>query len=265
MCTELATRPTRLAVSRSATAVVALVLAACNGTSSYMDATGTAGRSEATLGWWLTAAASAVVLIVCVAILLGISRHREDAGRGADEGVMRRNEVKSGLNWIYVGVALTVVVLAISFGGTMVTLNAASRPPITPSLTMDVTGHQWWWEVTYSQAGNPELGFTTANEIHLPVGVPVRVRLHSADVIHSFWLPQIAGKMDVIPGQVNETWVQAERAGRSHGMCGEYCGLQHAVMAIDVTAESPAAFDAWAKERRAGAAAPPTASASAGR
>lgn len=248
-----------------ATLVFALVLGACNGTSSYMDATGTAGHQEAALGWWLTAAASAVVLIVCVAILLGISRHRDDARRGADEGVMRRNEVKSGLNWIYVGVAITVVVLAISLGGTMVTLNAASHPPITPSLTMDVTAHQWWWEVTYSQADNPELAFTTANEVHLPVGVPVRVRLHSADVIHSFWLPQIAGKMDVIPGQENETWLEARTPGHSRGMCGEYCGMQHAEMALDVTAESPAAFDAWAKERRAGAAAPTTASASAGR
>src|SRR6476660_5670732 len=169
MCTDRRGRSACPAASHGLGLTAALMLGACNGTSSYMDATGAAGRSEATLGWWLTAAASVVVLIVCVAILLGISRHREDAGRGADEGVMRRNEVKSGLNWIYVGVALTVVVLAISFGGTMVTLNAASHPPITPSLTMDVTAHQWWWEVTYSQAGNPELGFTTANEVHLPV------------------------------------------------------------------------------------------------
>jgi cytochrome c oxidase subunit 2 len=265
MRTELARHQPRVVASRIAAPVAALVLGACNGTTSYMDATGVAGHSEATLGWWLTAAASAVVLIVCVAILLGVSRHREDAGRGADEGVMQRNEVKSGLNWIYVGVALTVAVLAISFGGTMVTLNAATHPPITPSLTLDVTGHQWWWEVTYSQAGNPELGFTTANEVHLPVGVPVRVRLHSADVIHSFWLPQIAGKMDVIPGQENETWLEARTPGHSRGMCGEYCGMQHAEMALDVTAESPAAFDAWAKARRAGAAAPTTASASVGR
>jgi len=245
--------------------VFLLGVAACNGTSSYMDATGTAGRREATLGWWLTAAASAVVLIVCVAILLGISRHREDARHGAEEQVMRRNEVKSGLNWIYVGVAITVVVLAISLGGTLMTLNAATHPPITPSLTMDVTAHQWWWEVTYSQADQPELGFTTANEVHLPVGQPVRVRLHSADVIHSFWLPQIAGKMDVIPGQVNETWVEATKPGVSRGMCGEYCGMQHAMMALEVTAESPQAFQAWATERRSEAAAPTSASASAGR
>jgi cytochrome c oxidase subunit 2 len=201
---------------------------------------------------------------VSVAVLLGMARHRNDPHRD-DEEVMARREVKSGLSRIYVGVAVSVVILAISFGGTLVTLNAASRPRITPSLTIDVTGHQWWWEVTYSQADDPSLGFTTANEVHLPVGEPVRVRLHSADVIHSFWLPQIAGKMDVIPGQVNETWLEARKPGDSRGMCGEYCGMQHAVMALDVRAESPEAFRQWADERRAGAKAPTTASANAGR
>jgi cytochrome c oxidase subunit 2 len=242
----------------------AALLAACNGTTSYMDATGTAGRHEATLGWWLTAVSCVVVLFVGVAVLLGIARHHNDPRRDDDE-VMARREVKSGLSWIYVGVAVSVVILAISFGGTMVTLNAASHPRITPSLTIDVTAHQWWWEVTYSQANDPSLGFTTANEVHLPVGQPVRVRLHSADVIHSFWLPQIAGKVDVIPGQVNETWLEAREPGDSRGMCGEYCGMQHAVMALDVRAEPPEAFRKWADARRAGARAPATASANAGR
>jgi cytochrome c oxidase subunit 2 len=262
MCTEAPLR--RGTAWVGAPVAAAVLLAACNGTTSYMDATGTAGRHEATLGWWLTAVACLVVLFVAVAVLLGISRHGNDPRRG-DEGVMARRDVKSGLSWIYVGVAVSVVILAISFGGTLVTLNAASRPRITPSLTVDVTGHQWWWQVTYSQAGDPSLGVTTANELHLPVGQPVRVRLHSADVIHSFWVPQIAGKMDVIPGQVNETWLEAREPGDSRGMCGEYCGMQHAVMALDVRAESPAAFRRWADERRAGAGAPVTASASAGR
>jgi cytochrome c oxidase subunit 2 len=265
MCTELAEhRFVRHAVRGMVLSGSALLLAACNGTTSYMDATGTAGRREATLGWWLTAVSCAVVAFVSAAILAGIARHRNDPPRG-DEGVMARRDVKSGLAWIYIGVAVSVVILAISFASTIAVLNAASRPPVTPSLTLDVTGHQWWWEVTYSQADNPALGFTTANEIHLPVGEPVRVRLHSADVIHSFWLPQIAGKMDVIPGQVNETWLEARKAGNSRGTCGEYCGMEHAVMAIDVTAESPEAFRQWADARRAGAGAPTTASASAGR
>src|SRR5690349_24694841 len=137
MCTERARRrPVALAAT--------LALGACNGTTSYLDATGAAGRAEGTLGVWLTAVASAVVVIGCAAILAGIARHRGDGaeehdaptrGAGADA---HRREIASGLNWIYVGLALTVVVLVATFAGTMVTLNAASRPPRTPSLTMDV-------------------------------------------------------------------------------------------------------------------------------
>jgi len=226
--------------------VVALALSACNGTTSYLDATGTAGREEAVLGRWLTGVSCFVVLAVCAAIVWGIVHGWKDGDIGTG-----RREIKSGLSWIYVGSAITLVILLVTFAGTMVTLNAASHPSRTPAIVMDVTGHQWWWEVTYGDPAHPDAGFTTANEVHLPIGQPVRVRLHSADVIHSFWLPQIAGKTDVIPGQVNEMWVEARRPGSSRGMCGEYCGLQHAMMALPVTAESPEQFAAWAAQRRA--------------
>jgi cytochrome c oxidase subunit 2 len=232
---------------------------ACNGTTSYLDATGTAGREEAVLGQWLTAVACVVVAVVCVAILWGIGHGR----RRTDDATGRR-EIKSGLNWIYFGSAITLVILLVTFAGTMVTLNAASHPSRTPAVTLDVTGHQWWWEVTYHDRAHPDAGFTTANEVHLPIGQPVRVRLHSADVIHSFWLPQIAGKTDVIPGQVNEMWVEARKPGVSRGMCGEYCGLQHAMMALAVTAESPDQFSAWVAERAREAQSPTTAAAHSG-
>ena len=260
---------TPLFAARLLAAWLVALLAACNGTTSYLDATGAAGRAEGTLGIWLTAVASAVVALVCVAIVGGIARHRGErnvppsfsgevaSGDSRDgRGGARRREIRSGLNWIYVGIGATVVVLLVTFAGTMVTLNAASHPPRAPRLTLDVIGHQWWWEVRYSEAGHPELGFTTANEIHLPVGEPVRVRLQTADVIHSFWLPQIAGKTDLIPGQVNESWIEAREPGESRGMCGEYCGLQHAAMALAVTAESPDAFARWSAARRAPAALP---------
>jgi cytochrome c oxidase subunit 2 len=258
-------------------ALASLAATACNGTSSYLDATGTSGREEGVLGIWLTAAACIVVALVSLAVVLGIARHRgehnapESAGgdahraagaaphdERADGGAeSRRREIQSGLNWIYIGTAVTLVVLLASFAGTMTTLSAASSPPLAASLVMDVTAHQWWWEVTYSDPTHPDLAFTTANEVHLPIGLPVRVRLRTADVIHSFWLPQIAGKMDVVPGQVNETWVEASTPGVTRGMCGEYCGLQHAAMAMTVVAESPQQFDAWARQRRS-VAAPPT-------
>ena len=270
MCTER--RPERARRRRGArpgayagSSCALLVLTACNGTSSYMDATGAAGRRETVLGWWLTAVAAAVVLAVCIAIVLGIVRRRDaDAAEPAGSQPERR-EIRSGLRWIYVGTAITVVILLVTFTGTMVTLNAASRPRTTPSLVLDVTGHQWWWEVRYRDDAHPDLGFTTANEVHLPIGQPVRVRLQTADVIHSFWLPQIAGKMDLIPGQVNEMWLQAEEPGVSRGMCGEYCGLQHAEMALAVTAESPQQFARWAAHERAPAAAPTSADAQVGR
>jgi cytochrome c oxidase subunit 2 len=222
------------------------VLAACNGTTSYLDATGTAGREEAVLGRWLTGVSCVVVLAVSAAIVWGMMRRRGEA----DSGTGRR-AIKSGLAWIYVGSAITLVILLVTFAGTMVTLDAASHPSRTPAIVMDVTAHQWWWEVRYRDPAHPDAGFTTANEVHLPVGQPVLVRLQSADVIHSFWLPQIAGKTDVIPGQVNEMWVEAQRAGTSRGMCGEYCGLQHAMMALPVTAEPPRQFAAWSAQRRA--------------
>lgn len=231
-------------------------IAACNGTTSYLDATGTAGRQEALLGRWLTGTACVVVALVCIAMLAAMARHRGE--RDKPSGHAERREVRSGLAWIYVGLGATVVVLLIAFGGTMVTLEAASHPRVAPTITLDVTGHQWWWEVRYADARDPSLGFVTANEIHLPVGVPVRVRLHSADVIHSFWLPQIAGKTDAIPGQTNETWLEARQEGKSLGPCTEYCGLEHAMMSIAVTAESPDAFAKWAALQRSDAPVPTT-------
>jgi cytochrome c oxidase subunit II len=201
--------------------------------------------------------ACAVVLFVCIAIVAGILRHRGDAPPG-DAGHPHRRDVPSGLRWIWIGLGVTVVVLLAAYAGTIRTLSAAARPPRTPALTLDITAHQWWWEVRYDKAGEPGFGFVTANDVHLPVGEPVRVRLHSADVIHSFWIPQLAGKTDVIPGQVNETWLEAREPGTSRGMCAEYCGLQHAVMALAVTAEPPAAFAHWAEAQRRGAAPPAT-------
>ncbi len=246
----------------------AALLAACNGTTSYLDAGGVAGHEEAVLGQWLTAVSCVVVAFVGIAVLWGIARHRGERNAPDTDsrpGITQRREIRRGLGWIYIGVAVSVVILLLTFAGTMVVLNAASHPPSKPSLEMDVTAHQWWWEIQYVDRTRPDEAFTTANEIHLPVGVPVRVRLQSADVIHSFWLPQIAGKTDVIPGQINEMWVEAHRPGISRGMCGEYCGLQHAMMILPVVSESPQRFEAWWAERRAAASSPVNADAEAGR
>lgn len=120
-------------------------------------------------------------------------------------------------------------------------------------LRIDVTGEQFWWRVAYRPAGGAAV--VSANEIRVPVGRTVLFRLAGGDVLHSFWIPGLAGKMDMIPGRINDLPVRAIRAGRFRGQCTEFCGLSHALMAFDVVAMEPEAFDRWlAAERRPAAA-----------
>jgi cytochrome c oxidase subunit 2 len=114
----------------------------------------------------------------------------------------------------------------------------------TPAVQIEVTGHQWWWEVNYYNAV-PNRRVTTANEIHIPVGRPVLIRLNSQDVIHSFWAPDLNGKRDLIPGKESSLWIQADSPGVYHGQCAEFCGYQHAKMAFIVVADRPDDFARW--------------------
>ena len=120
-----------------------------------------------------------------------------------------------------------------------------------------MTGHQWWWQVQY-QNRDPTQVFQTANEIRIPVGRPVTFDLESTDVIHSFWVPDLMGKQDMIPGRTNTLTVEAARPGLYRGQCAEYCGLQHAHMAFFVFAEPPAVFDAWRRHELQSASPPRT-------
>jgi cytochrome c oxidase subunit 2 len=112
------------------------------------------------------------------------------------------------------------------------------------ALVLRLRGYQWWWEATYMDP-RPDRTFTVANEIHVPVGRPVRILLEAPDVIHSFWVPSLAGKQDLIPGRANEITIVAQRPGVYRGQCAEFCGLQHAHMAFLVVAEAPADFASW--------------------
>jgi cytochrome c oxidase subunit 2 len=143
-------------------------------------------------------------------------------------------------------VAVTVIILFVllvsSFltGRSLNSIAAASES----ALTVKVTGYQWWWKVQYD---NQTAGYivTTANEIHIPVGRPVLFKLTSNDVIHSFWVPNLHGKTDLIPGHETTTWIRADRAGVFRGQCAEFCGHQHAHMALTVVVESSEQFKTW--------------------
>jgi cytochrome c oxidase subunit 2 len=126
-----------------------------------------------------------------------------------------------------------------------------------------VTARQWWWDVRYADDDASRI-FRTANELHLPAGVPVHITLRSNDVIHSFWIPNLAGKQDMIPGRDSDLSVRPLREGVFRAQCAEFCGLQHARMALDVTVESPAAFAAWREAQLRPAAAAGSGAAAAG-
>jgi cytochrome c oxidase subunit 2 len=137
------------------------------------------------------------------------------------------------------------------------TTRALATPPAGAPLSIEIVGHQWWWEVHYPDP-TPSRAVTTANEVHIPVGRPVQVRLESRDVIHSFWVPNLQGKRDLIPGHVNTVWLQADQPGLFHGQCAEFCGAQHAHMAFLIVAEPESAFSAWLDGQRQPAASPAT-------
>jgi cytochrome c oxidase subunit 2 len=150
-----------------------------------------------------------------------------------------------------VAILFGLLVAAIWTSRSIASLRASS------AVTIEVTGHQWWWEITYVDA-SPHRRAVTANEIHIPVNRPVVLKVTSRDVIHSFWAPNLHGKRDLIPGYITAIWLQADRAGTFRGQCAEFCGLQHAHMAFDVTVEPEADFERWLDGLRAPAAAPQT-------
>lgn len=203
-----------------------------------LDPMGPGARSIAQLSTGLIVAAVIVFAAVTALLVWPILRPANDRR-------VARNGGRAEARWIVLGglvVPITVfaVILIVSF----IVMRADARAS-SPYL-VDVIGHQWWWEVRY-----PNDGFTTANEIHIPVGVPVRVHVASGDVIHSFWVPQLQGKADAITGRVNETWLQADHPGVYRGECAEFCGHEHAHMAFVVVADDPGTYAAWvANEQR---------------
>jgi cytochrome c oxidase subunit 2 len=157
------------------------------------------------------------------------------------------------------GVLIPVVILAIVFVISLRDMAALSSPADDVEVTIDVVGHDWWWEASYDGTDA-----VTANEIHIPVGQPVRLRLTTDDVIHSFWVPQLQAKTDMVPGATNDMWLQADEPGRYRGQCAEFCGLQHAQMIFYVVAEPLDQFRAWLAAESQPAETPSTASAQRG-
>jgi cytochrome c oxidase subunit 2 len=186
----------------------------------------------------------AVVVFVLVegALIVAIVRFRERPGGPAPKRTHGNTILE--ISWT-LAPAIVLVLIAIP---TIKTIWDVDRPPRGESLVVEAIGHQWWWEFRY-----PDLGVVTANELHIPVGKQIDVRLTSADVIHSFWFPRLGGKRDVIPGHENQIWFTADSAGVYLGQCAEFCGLSHALMKMELVAESPEDFEKWVERQKADA------------
>jgi cytochrome c oxidase subunit II len=188
---------------------------------------------------------AALVCVLVVAALLWAAFRRRGGEEAADGPTRARPIPKAVL--LSTGVTVVIVLVFLIYDvsvGRSITTN-----PGKDAIQIRVTGHQWWWEVQYRDS-LPQHWVTTANEVHIPVGKPVVFELRSADVIHSFWPPNLSPKRDQIPGDENSVWFQADRAGVYRGLCAEFCGHQHAKMAFVVVAEPMDRFASWLAAQR---------------
>jgi cytochrome c oxidase subunit 2 len=194
----------------------------------------------ANLGWFMIILGSLIYIGVMFYLVYAIWGNR---GYDLEEELKRPNQGNGiVLTW---GVGFAGLVLVILFGLNISTMRAHDQMFMEQGFVIDVIGRQWWWEIQY-----PEQGFETANEIHIPVGKPVTLRLMTKDVIHSLWIPELSGKLDMLPNQVNELTLIADNTGEYWGECAEYCGTQHANMRLIVIVQTEQDFAAWLEHQQ---------------
>ncbi len=205
------------------------------------------GPQAASLHWliWVFFAVSAIIwTLVMLVLVIALLRRR-----ASGQEPVSTNQAGERRASVFVAGSLAATILTV---GALTLISYLSTHSIAASpnapIHIRVRGFQWWWEVTYLDP-TPSRNFITANEIHIPVGQPVTVDLLAMDVIHSFWVPNLAGKQDLIPGRLNQLTFTASRPGRYRGQCAEFCGLQHAHMAMLIVADEPQEYERW-RERQ---------------
>jgi len=224
--------------------VILLGLTACEGPQSALDPQGRQATELANLFWIFLAILAATWVLTLSVLGWCLWRHRNSRTHSDARARILASRA------IACAASMTVIVLlaltGLSFAGQkQLFADDAATELVT------ITGRQWWWEIRYQ--GREGESFVTANELHLPAGQNIKIKLASADVIHSFWVPSLFGKRDLVPGLENSVSLQASTAGILRGQCAEFCGLQHAHMGLIVVVESPADFARWRDQQRAAA------------
>ncbi|HLZ09003.1 MAG TPA: cytochrome c oxidase subunit II [Chloroflexota bacterium] len=243
-----------LATARFLVLVVLLTGCASSAPGNALVTKGPAAEMEAALYVLIFWIAVAVFVVVEAILIWTAIRFR----RRANDGIPAQTHGHTGLEigWTII----PFLILAYIAIPTLTTISSATAAPTGPDvIKVKVIGHQWWWEFQY-----PDLGIVTSDELHIPVGQKISLDVGTADVIHSFWVPKLGGKIQAIPNQKNTTWIQADEAGTYPAQCFQLCGLSHANMRFIVVAETKDAFQAWAKNQAAPAAQPVSPDAQAG-
>ncbi len=214
-----------------------------SGRTSILDPSSPTATTISWLFWFLLALSVLVfVLMMGVLLMAAFRKSRGDTKRASPGGM--------GVVTSF-GIGVPAVVLLGIFGVTFWALNDISHGASAGAETVEVVGHQWWWEVRYD-----DQDVTTANEVHIPVGKDVTIQLTSADVIHSFWVPELSDKIDVLPNHTNTLTLHADKAGTYRGQCAEFCGVQHANMALIIVAEPDDDYASWISQQQAEASMP---------
>ncbi len=224
--------------------VASAILSACDGSPAFINPKGPVSKTESDI-WWGIFIVSAIIFVGVTSVLLySVIRFR--ARPNSPEPRQIHGNTKIEIIWTIAPTVLLMGILAVTIG-TM--FGPLQQPTGVQTLNVKAIGHQWWFEFLYPDA---QPAVVTADELHVPVGEVVTVSLVSDNVIHSFWIPQLAGKLDIIPGHDNQMWFKADVAGTYRGECTEYCGAQHAHMDFIVIAQSPSDYAAWIAGQQAG-------------
>jgi cytochrome c oxidase subunit II len=229
-------------------AVALSLLVSCAGhQQSAVDPAGPQSGRIDTLWWSFFWLLGIIFIVVMVVLLLTLTRrHRgieqeplENTHRPSEQTDLRMRRIVTGATIVTILTLFVLIVASVGTGKAIADLSFKKNP-----LTIQITGIQWWWQIQY-MSSDPSQSVVTANEMHIPVGRPVQILGLSQDVIHSFWVPNLHGKRDLIPSRSTNEWIEADRPGVYRGQCAEFCGMQHAHMALWVIAEPEDKFEAW--------------------
>lgn len=242
----------RSMIRAAAAASLAAALAGCRDMQSALAPLGEEAGAVNTLFWIMTWASLAIFLLVLLATVLAIYGGPSARGWLARERLIFRG-----------GLVFPIVVLTLLLGGGLYLMRIGPASGLQEDASITVIGERWWWRVIYTDANGRT--FESANELRIPSGTPVRIALKTADVIHSFWAPRLAGKLDMIPGRTNVITINAKQPGISRGQCAEYCGGAHAMMSFYVVAMAPDDYRNWLDQAAAPAPEPQDEVAVAGR